>query len=299
ARASTCGPSSNIPQLLARYGACSSSSCPSVTDCRLSQFRQSKAAVCTTTRRQMAKRQAVLAGAIAIAVAGLAAGSAVGGSVAASAGADTTVKATALRALSPQLEAAPRDTYTPKAIRSAYGVDSVAPLASGAANYGQGQTIVLVDSYGSPTAAADLKHFHDTFFPSMPAPKFQEIYPLGNPQGKDCNGNGSQHSGTCAAAGWTGEATLDIEWAYSIAPEANIILLATPPAETLGVQGLPNLFKAISTEVTALPAGTVFSMSFGVTEQTFGGAAASQTAKFDAVFQQGLAKGDNFFTSSG
>src|SRR6185437_11784989 len=323
ARASTCGPSSNIPQLLARYGACSSSSCPSVTDCRLSQFRQSKAAVCTTTRRQMAKRQAVLAGAIAIAVAGLAAGSAVGGSVAASAGADTTVKATALRALSPQLEAAPRDTYTTKAgpgdpcqlpdgtgntsyhcytpqdIRSAYGVDSVAPLASGAANYGQGQTIVLVDSYGSPTAAADLKHFHDTFFPSMPAPKFQEIYPLGNPQGKDCNGNGSQHSGTCAAAGWTGEATLDIEWAYSIAPEANIILLATPPAETLGVQGLPNLFKAISTEITALPAGTVFSMSFGVTEQTFGGAAASQTAKFDAAFQQGLAKGDNFFTSSG
>ena len=270
----------------------------------------------------MAKRQAVLAGAIVIAVAGLAAGSAVGGSVAASAGAVTTVNATTT-ALSPQLEAAPRDTYTTKAgpgdpcqlpdgtgntsyhcytpqdIRSAYGVDSIAPLASGAANYGQGQTIVLVDSYGSPTAAADLKHFHDTFFPNMPDPKFQEIYPLGNPQTSSCNGSGSGNSGQCAAAGWTGEATLDIEWAYSIAPEANIILLAVPPAETLGVQGFPNLFKAISSEITALPSGTVFSMSFGVTEQTFEGAAASQTSKFDAVFQQGIAKGDNFFASSG
>jgi subtilase family serine protease len=40
-------------------------------------------------------------------------------------------------------------------------------------------------------------------------------------------------------------------------------------------------------------------MSFGVTEQTFGGAANQQTAKFDAVFQKGNAKGDTFFASSG
>jgi subtilase family serine protease len=40
-------------------------------------------------------------------------------------------------------------------------------------------------------------------------------------------------------------------------------------------------------------------MSFGVTEQTFGGAAAQQTAKLDQVFQKGIAKGDTFFASSG
>jgi subtilase family serine protease len=40
-------------------------------------------------------------------------------------------------------------------------------------------------------------------------------------------------------------------------------------------------------------------MSFGVTEQTFGGAAQQQAAKFDAVFQKGIAKGDTFFASSG
>ena len=53
--------------------------------------------------------------------------------------------------------------YTPQQIRAAYGVDSVATLKNGAPNYGQGQTIVLMDSYGSPTAAQDLQTFHDNF----------------------------------------------------------------------------------------------------------------------------------------
>ena len=270
----------------------------------------------------MSKRQMLSVGATIIAVAGLAASSAASGTTLASEGAATTVAAKA-GVLGPQIVSAPSSTfvtaapsnaacvlpdgsgdlyyhcYTPQQIRSAYGIDKIAPLASGAPNYGRGQTIVLVDSYGSPTAASDLRHFHDTFFPNLPDPTFQEIYPLGNPPYQSCNGSGRGLSGQCAAAGWTGEATLDIEWAYSVAPEANIILLAVPPAETEGVQGFPNLFKAISDEITALPGGTVFSMSFGVTEQTFGGAAVAQTAKFDAVFQQGLAKADNFFTSSG
>ncbi|HLI37718.1 MAG TPA: S53 family peptidase [Streptosporangiaceae bacterium] len=191
--------------------------------------------------------------------------------------------------------------YTPQDIRAAYGVSAIAPITWDGAtvpDYGQGQTIVLVDAYGSPTAAADLQHFHDTFFPSLPAPDFQQIFPNGNPQyNNTCNSNGL--SGPCAAAGWSGEATLDIEWAYSIAPLAHIVLMAVPPAETLGVQGFPNLFKAISGEIQATPPGTVFSMSFAVTEQTFGGAAATQTAKFDQVFQQGLARHDNFFAAAG
>ncbi len=189
--------------------------------------------------------------------------------------------------------------YQPSDIRAAYGVDNVAPLSTGAPNYGQGQTIVLVDSYGSPTAASDLRHFHDTFFKNMPAPDFSQVFPQGNPQYKNACTSSNGQSGKCAAANWSGEATLDIEWAYSIAPEAHIVLLAVPPAETEGVQGLPNLFKAISGEIDATPAGTLFSMSFGVTEQTFGGAAASQVAKFDAVFKKGLAKDDNFFAASG
>jgi subtilase family serine protease len=188
--------------------------------------------------------------------------------------------------------------YTPMQIRSFYGVDGVAPLSSGVPNYGQGQTIVLVDAYGSPTATADLQTFHEAFFPDLPAPDFDQVFSQGNPQYHNtCNSNGL--SGPCAAAGWSGEATLDIEWAYAIAPLAHIVLLAVPPAETLGVQGFPNLFKAISHEIDVTPPGTVFSMSFGVPEPTFGGAAAVQTARFDRIFQKGLAKNDNFFAASG
>ncbi|MEP6852973.1 MAG: S53 family peptidase [bacterium] len=180
--------------------------------------------------------------------------------------------------------------YTPAQIRAAYGVDAVGER-------GDGQTIVLMDSYGTPTGAHDLQVFHDRFFPNEPDPNFSEVYPFGRPNFKHGTGNGQ--SGPAAAAGWAGEATLDIEWAYAMAPHAHIVLVGVPVAETEGVQGFPNLFKAISQQVAAEPPGTVFSMSFGVTEETFAGAAAQQTSRFDAVFRQGIAKGDTFFASSG
>ena len=62
--------------------------------------------------------------------------------------------------------------YTAQDIRAAYGVDAVD-------NMGAGQTIVLMDSYGSPTAAADLQAFHDAFFPELPDPNFDAVYPNG------------------------------------------------------------------------------------------------------------------------
>jgi len=185
--------------------------------------------------------------------------------------------------------------YTPQQIRAAYGVDAVGDPSTGTGLLGQGQTIVLVDSYGEPTGAADLQAFHDAFYPNLPNPNFTALYPNGAPDYKNV-GNGQ--SGSSGAEGWAGEAALDIEWAYAIAPLAHIVLIGVPPAETEGVQGFPNLFKAISDAIDAYPSGTVFSMSFGVTEQTFGGAT-NQPAKFDAVFAKGNAKGDTFFASSG
>ncbi|MDL9980496.1 S53 family peptidase [Microbacterium sp. ASV49] len=185
--------------------------------------------------------------------------------------------------------------YAPDQLRAHYGLG---PLAT--SDDGAGQTIVLVDAYGSPTAAADLAFFAQTF--GGPAPDFEVAAPLGMPNYTNPTGKGVGQSGPNAAAGWAGEATLDIEWAYAMAPKAHIVLLATPPAETQGVQGLPNLMKAIDWGIARYPAGTVFSMSFGTDEQTFGSnaaAAATQFAKFDQTFQRGLAKGDTFFSSSG
>src|SRR4051812_1273083 len=49
--------------------------------------------------------------------------------------------------------------YTPQQITANYSVDAVH------AKYrGEGQTIVLVDSYGSPTAAQDLNTFYTQFY---------------------------------------------------------------------------------------------------------------------------------------
>src|SRR5262249_58421656 len=54
-----------------------------------------------------------------------------------------------------------------------------------------------------------------------------------------------------------------------------------------------------SGELAATPPGTVSHLSRAATEQAFGGAAAVQTARFDQVFQAGLAKHDNFFAATG
>jgi subtilase family serine protease len=188
--------------------------------------------------------------------------------------------------------------YTPAQIRAAYDVGGVAALPGGDSNYGQGQTIVLVDAYGSPTMASDLQVFHDAFFPSLANPNFDEVYPNGAPDYGNYESNGQ--SGPSGAAGWAGEAELDVEWSYAIAPLAHIVLLAVPPAETEGVQGVPNLMKAIQWAINTYPAGAVFSMSWGMTEQTLGGHSAfSQTSKWDQTFANGIAKGDTFLSASG
>jgi subtilase family serine protease len=189
--------------------------------------------------------------------------------------------------------------YSPAQIRAAYDVGGVAPLAPRVPNYGQGQTIVLVDSYGSPTMASDLKFFHDAFFNGLPNPDFDEVYPQGAPNyGNYLKPQGE--SGPSQAAGWAGEAELDVEWSYAIAPEAHIVLLAVPPSENEGVQGVPNLMKAIQWAIDTYPAGTVFSMSWGMTEQSLGGNSAfSQTSKWDQTFANGIAKGDTFLSASG
>jgi subtilase family serine protease len=185
--------------------------------------------------------------------------------------------------------------YTPDQIAAAYGVDAL----HAAGLMGQGQTIVLVDSYGDPTAASDLQFFHDTFFKSLPNPYFTQMTPLSNPAANYTCTNSRGLSGPCSAASWSVEATLDVQWAYAMAPLAHIVLLSTPPAETLGVQGLPNLFKAMQIAIDTLPAGTIFSQSFGLAEQTFGGAALNQMQAFNETYQNGINKGDTFLASSG
>ena len=64
-----------------------------------------------------------------------------------------------------------------------------------------------------------------------------------------------------------------MEWAHSIAPEANILLMTTNPAETLGVQGFPPMMNAEQFIVDHHEAN-VISQSFAAAEETFGSTSA-------------------------
>jgi hypothetical protein len=118
---------------------------------------------------------------------------------------------------------------------------------------------VLVDSYGSPTITSDLATFDQAN--NLPAPpSFRIIQPAGAVPPYDPN--------NYDMGNWGFETSLDVEYAHSMAPGANILLVETPVDETLGVQGFPQMIEA-ENYVINRHLGDVISQSFGATEQTF------------------------------
>ncbi|HEV2138832.1 MAG TPA: S53 family peptidase [Nitrososphaerales archaeon] len=174
--------------------------------------------------------------------------------------------------------------YTPNDITKAYGVDAL----HNAGVDGSGQTIVIVDAYGSPTALHDLQFFSTTF--GLPAPDLTIVNPTGTP-----TFNNAMHG---VQLGWAEETSLDLQWAHTIAPGAKLVLIEANPAETEGVQGFPSIFKGEEFAVTHYP-GSVMSQSFAVTEQSFKSAADVQVAKFDQVYQLAVANHVTVLGSSG
>lgn len=160
--------------------------------------------------------------------------------------------------------------YTPANIYAAYGVDAL--HAEGTT--GKGQTIVIVDSYGSPTVQQDLDKFSDAF--GLPRTTVKIIHPNGAPP--------FNNSVKGSPVGWAVETSLDVQWAHAIAPDAQIVLVAANPAETEGVQGFPSIFRGEQMAIAAYP-GAVMSQSFAVTEQSFHGAASVQVSLMDSVYQ--------------
>ena len=144
--------------------------------------------------------------------------------------------------------------YQPFQIQSAYNLQ---PLFNQGID-GKGQTIVIVDAFGSPTAASDLAVFDHAF--GIPAPpSFKIIQPAGPipPYVVDPN-----------RVGWAGETDLDIEYSHVMAPDANILLVETPRSENEGTSGFPQIETA-EKYVVANHLGGVISQSFSATEQTF------------------------------
>jgi len=144
--------------------------------------------------------------------------------------------------------------YSPHEIRTAYGMNGLI----GSGMVGAGETIVIIDSYGSPTIAADLAAF-DAGFGLPDPPSFTVLSPLGT-----VPWNPTLYPDQ---PGWAAETTLDVEWAHAMAPGAAIVLMTSPVDETEGVQGLPEFLEL---EKYALDhhLGKIISQSWGATENT-------------------------------
>ncbi len=113
---------------------------------------------------------------------------------------------------------------------------------------GTGQTIVIVDAYGSDTITSDANIFAEiNGLPALTSSNFAIYYPTGP---TNCGGN------TC---GWDVETSLDVEWSHSVAPGANIALvLALDNSNT-------NLDLAVLYAID-VQLGPVISNSYGIEE---------------------------------
>ncbi|WP_395753282.1 choice-of-anchor D domain-containing protein [Prosthecobacter sp.] len=147
--------------------------------------------------------------------------------------------------------------HSPAQLRRAYGFDQIT-------GDGSGQTIAIVDAYGSPTLQQDVAAFCAAF--GLPAANITVAYPQGAP---------------AANSGWALETSLDVEWAHAIAPGAKILVVIARTAS------LSNLLGAVDYAVSQ--GASQVSMSWGSNE--FPG----QTG-FDYHFN---VPGVSFFAASG
>jgi subtilase family serine protease len=126
---------------------------------------------------------------------------------------------------------------TPSQVRHAYGFDLVP-------NQGAGQTIAVIEAFGSPQIEKDLAVFNQTF--NLP----------------DCTvSNGCLRILTTSTKNlntnqlWALETSLDVEWAHAIAPDATIMVVESPDAV------LNDMLQAVDFAVSQ--GATVVSMSWG------------------------------------
>ena len=193
-----------------------------------------------------------------------------------------------------------RRCFTPQAIRAAY---NVGPLYAQGVN-GKGVTIAIVDSFGSDTITHDL-HVFDTAFglPRMCGeegvsctagmPTFSRLAVQGAPATRAQPGNGTHLEDRSA---WALEVSLDVEMAHAMAPGANILLVTTPTAETLGVQGFPDMMNAEQFVIDHHLA-TVISQSFASAEEAFNSPQSLLNLRF--AFVDAAASGVTVLGSSG
>ncbi len=156
--------------------------------------------------------------------------------------------------------------YTPAEFCAAYNIDKLHTKGI----TGSGQTIVFVETYGSPSALADLQAFSRTF--GLPAPDLTIIYPDGSPP----------FNYPTERIGGPEETSLDIQWAHAVAPDAKLVIIAVPSATPV-----ENLFKGVAYAANHYP-GSPISLSWAVDEQYYNSASDVQLARLGQVFRSAV-----------
>jgi subtilase family serine protease len=155
-------------------------------------------------------------------------------------------------------QARPAGGYTPAQLQQAY---DLRPLLKQGTT-GAGQTIAIVDPFGSPTIRHDLTVFGRQF--GLRA-SLQIIQPAGKV---------SKLLPTVLSREWAAETTLDVQWAHVMAPGARILLVETPATAAEGDrQFVAPIVKAVRYVVNHHLA-SVISQSLDITEQALAGRAA-------------------------
>ncbi len=164
----------------------------------------------------------------------------------------------------------PPQGYSPSEVRKAYGLNAI----YNAGYTGAGQTIVIIDAYGSSTIAND-------------AAVFSAIYGLPPVNLQIVRAPGISNNPFGVSRGWDGETTLDVEWAHAIAPGAKIALLVATDRSSLD--------QAINYAVVH-HLGNTISNSWGL-DELYGNP--NQFARLNRVLQMAAAQGIDVNFSTG
>jgi subtilase family serine protease len=165
--------------------------------------------------------------------------------------------------------------YPPQLVRDAYDF----PTGNGGAT-GAGQTIVIVEAYGSPFLDGDLAAFDAQF--GLPAPDLttvQQQTVLAPPPDGDSPLN------------WALETSLDVEYAHALAPGAKLVL-------AVAANGDASNLVQVEKEVLPQYPTAIVSMSFGGDEVGPFSDPAAEDA-FDRLFATQILHGGTVIASSG
>lgn len=167
--------------------------------------------------------------------------------------------------------------FTPAQLQRAYNL----PAAYKLGLTGAGQTIVLLEAFGYPTNESDANAFFRLAkLPTLNTTNFSIVYPEGKPANAQAGVN----------TGWNIEIALDTQWSHSIAPGANIIVVATNGQDNED-------FEASMIYIIDNNLGSAISDSWFVDQDIYAGP--DEQNAFEDILKLAAAKGISFQFATG